>query len=286
MRRGDATEAQDATAVRPEVARVTARRAIVAPLGSGAASARWVAWTTPGVLVSRGVVFAALITAPWFTSAIYVEQSVRFGAAALLLAHAVAARVVVRRAGRPVAVAVAGAMLIIDAVLAGVLIAAAADARSVAIPIGLVVLANGFQVAGGRALLASGAGILAGIGVTAWSPPGSPLLFSPVQSYATALRVDTSFAGTNAAAFAAPQFASVLDADTSYAGRRAMSPPAYTFSTDLAVDTTFDGVPSAAHGPQPLLPAFALAFVSLSIGGAVSVLRTWRGIRTLRRSAA
>lgn len=286
VRPGDVPAGTRAASVgRRGVPHAAAGRSVASRLTPGAAFARWVAWTTPGILVSRIVVLSALIAAPWVTTVVYVEQPVRYAAAALLLAHLVAARLVVRRAGRSVATAATCIMLVIDAVLSGVLIGAACDMRSPAIPVGLVVLAIGFQAGGWRALLGSSIGIVAGIVVTAWSPLGTPLLFSPAASYATALRVDTSFAGSPAVAVAAPQFPSVLDPDTSYAGTPGLSPPAYIFATDLSVDTTYAGVPSAAYGAPPMLPVFALAFVAVWVGGAVSLLRTWREVRAARRSA-
>ncbi len=284
-RRGDAAAGRGATAIRQETAGTAAHLVSAAPLSPGAAVARWATWIAPGALITRTVVLGALIVTPWLTATVYAEPAIRYVAAVLWLAHVVVARVVMRRAGHPVAMGLSGAMLMVDATLAGILIGAAVDARGAALAIGVAVLAIGFQLGGWGALLGAGAGVAAGIGVTVWSPPGSPLLFAPAPTYATALGVDTSFAGAPAVAVAPPQFASALDPDTSYAGTPALTPPACTFSTDLAVDTTFVGVPAAAHCRQPLLPAFALAFAGVSLGGAVSAFGTWRGVRALRRPA-
>lgn len=172
-----------------------------------------------------------------------------------------------------------------DAVLSGVLVGAAADLSSPSVAIGLVVPSIAFQIGGARALLLSAVGIVAGMAVAAWSPIGTPLLFSPTASYGTALRVETSFASSPAIAMAGPQFATVLDPDTSYAGAPGLAPPTYMFATDLGIDTTLAETPSAACAAPPVRPALALAFIAVGLGGAVSLLRTWRGVRGARRSA-
>ncbi len=238
--------------------------------------ARWLRLTTPGMLLSRGVVTLALILAPSFTLLVHIDKPVRSVAAALLLAHIVAGVFVVRCSCRRLAIAVAGAMLCLDAILSGVMVGAAAQANSPSVAIGVVVLAIGFQTGGWRALFACGVGIGLGVAAAVSSDIGTPLVFSPTASYSTALNVETSFAGTPAIDTAGWEFPTVLDVDTSFAGTSALVPPAYHFTTKLDVDTTFAGLPATGGSAPLFVPALVLACIALCLGTGVTLLRVRR----------
>ena len=238
--------------------------------------ARWLRLVTPGMLVTRSVVILALILAPSFTRLVCVDEPVRSVAVALLLAHIVTGALVVRCPWRRLAVAVAGAMLGVDALLSGVMLGAVTRMASPAIAVGVVVLAIGLQSGGWRAVCACVLGIGFGAAAAMWSEIGSPLVFSPAVSYSSALNVETSFAGTSAIGAGGWQFSTVLDVDTSFAGTAALVPPAYHFTTRLDVDTSFAGGPAMGL-PAPLfVPALLLACIALCVGNGVSLVRVRR----------
>jgi hypothetical protein len=228
------------------------------------------------MLVSRSVVILALILAPSFTPLVHVDRPVRSVAAALLLAHIVAGVFVVRCSRRRLAIAVAGAMLCVDAVLSGVMLGAVTQPASPSVAIGAVVLAIGFQTGGWRALCLCGVGMGLGVAAAMASDVGTPLLFSPTLSYSTALNVETSFAGTAATGTAAWVFPTVLDADTSFAGTSALVPPAYHFTTRLEVDTAFAGVSATGSSAPLFVPGLALACIALCVGNGFNLLRLRR----------
>jgi hypothetical protein len=222
--------------------------------------ARWLRLTTPGTLISRSAVILALILAPSFTLLVHVDKPVRFVAAVLLFVHVVAGVFVLRSSCPRLAIAVAGALLCVDAVLSGVMLGADGRMSSPPVAIGMVVLAIGFQTGGWRALCVCSIGLGLGVAVAIWSDMGAPFVFSPALSYSTALNVETSFAGT-----------------------RALARPVYHFSTRLKVDTSFAGGPAIGQSARLFVPALVLACIALCAGNGVTLLRVGRERHRMER---
>jgi len=213
----------------------------------------WLVLTAPGILLTQAVLALALIAGPWFVEALDVAPGVRLSVGALLVVHCVTTLLVLRRGGqRPVA-ALFLAMLVVDALGAGVVLGADWQLRSPAISICMVVVAVSLMAAGWAAALASVVATAAGVGVAMHAGIAAPLVRAATLWFNTTLAVETSFANTPVLAM-----------------------PVVSFPTTLSVETLYAGQSVLGVGPSaPLfLPALVIAFVAVGFGAGVNVGRS------------
>jgi len=216
--------------------------------GGQEAAPRWMVLTAPGMVLTRSLVAAAVIVAPWVTPAVHVAITAGAAAVVVVLVNIATAVTVLRRPSWW-STPVLASLLAADPVLSGILLGAERQPWGVGTAAGLVALALGFEAGGWMitgacaALIALGCGIAVGLDV-------APLIFSPMLSFSTALSVETSFAGVPAVLAVAPAFRPVLQ-----------------------VETSFGGVPGVGSTLPLFLPAMVIALGAVITGGAVNLTR-------------
>ena len=136
--------------------------------------------TAPGVLLALALLTFALIAAPWLSSLVLVASSVRATGAVLLLAHGLAAMLVLKRGGQwPAAVAFL-AVLAVDAFGAGILFGADLRMYSPGIAFCLAVFVMSLMAGGATVGLACV--LTATVGIGAAQVGGlPPLVVSPAE---------------------------------------------------------------------------------------------------------
>jgi hypothetical protein len=214
------------------------------------AVAAWVGVMAPGVLLAQALGVLALIAAPWLTMAVYVAPAVKLIAVVLLLMQAVTYVFVLRDGGRAAVVAFM-AVLMVEALGAGLLLGVDLQPWSPTTAICLAILVMSVMAGSWLGGLASVLAIAAGVGLATQPGPAGPLLHSAVLVLGAALGVDASIANAPPLATTAPSFPTMLSVETSYAG----GPVVVGASTPL------------------FLPALAIALLAVLIGGGVNLLR-------------
>jgi hypothetical protein len=191
-----------------------------------------------------------LIAAPWLSSAVQVAPSVRATAASLLLAHGVAAVLVLTRGRQWFATASVLALLGVDALGAGLLFGADVQATSPAISLCLAVLLLSSLAGGWLAGLVSTLAAAVGVAVATYGG-FAPLLLSAAVWFPTTLSVETSFANV-----------------------RALAVVARSVPTMLSIETFYRGSPILSVGSSaPLfIPVLAMTLVAICIGAGANLL--------------
>ena len=239
--------------------------------------AQWLRLTAPGMLVTRGIVLAALIVAPAVTSHVAVDPRVRVVAPALLLAHA--AGVLSVRGGEGFSALISVLLLACDGVLCGALVRGLPELRGPGLPLICVVLAIGFQTAGWSAMLGCLGAVVAGVAAGAWLRLDTPLMLSPRLVFPTALSVESLFAGVPTVATATPMFPTVLSAEPSFAKALAVTTPFYWLPTTLSVETYFAGAPAMGSVAALFMPTVVVAVFAVGLGGGLNLRRVRRAAR-------
>jgi hypothetical protein len=214
------------------------------------AVAAWLGVMAPGILLVQALGVLALIAAPWLTMAVYIFPAVKLIAAALLLMQAVSCVFVLWGGGRT-AVAAFVAVLMVEALGAGLLLGVDLQPWSPTIAICLAVVVMSVMAGSWLGGLASVLAIAVGVGLITHPGPAGPILHSAMLALGAALGVDMSIAN-------APPLAST----------------AVSFHTMLSVETSYAGSPVVIGASAPLfLPALAIALLAVLIGGGLNVLR-------------
>ncbi|MFI5397231.1 MAG: hypothetical protein ACHQ9S_16960 [Candidatus Binatia bacterium] len=214
------------------------------------ASASWAAVAAPGALLTCSVLAITLGAAPWLTRFAQVAPAVRMAALALLLMH-MATAVLVSQPGRQWAALLALAVLVLDALGAGILLGADLQPRSPVLVMAFVVLLMNMMVGGWLAVLD---GVIAvGFGTSGAMLGGvtglltrSPTVWLP----RTVLDVELLFAGVPAVGLSAPPL-----------------------PTTLSVEPQFAGVPAVTSTSELFMPALAAALFAVCVGTGVTLLR-------------
>jgi hypothetical protein len=214
------------------------------------AAAAWVGVMAPGILLAQALGVLALIAAPWLTMAVYVVPAVKLIAAALLLMQAVTCAFVLWGGGRAAVVAFM-AVLMVEALGAGLLLGEDLQPWSPTTAICLAIVVMSVMAGSGLGGLASVLAIAVGVGLAMHPGPAGPLLRSAMLVLGAALGVDTSIAN-------APPLATT----------------AVSFPTMLSVEASYAGSPVVVGASAPLfLPALAIALLVVLIGGGLNMLR-------------
>jgi hypothetical protein len=238
--------------------------------------AAWLVVTAPGMLLTRSLVMLALIGVAWVNE--LSRDPYRLGAvgAGYLATQAIGTFRVVRRPGR-VSIALCGALLAIDAAIAGLLFGSGLAWCAPGVACAVVAVGLGFEAIGWRGVLLSGCVSAAMAGAVAWSGFTSS---APAQVRSPVLRVERSFAGIRIESSQGSSIASVLSVETSFAGTPVGAAAARRFSPALRVERSFNGVVVEAHEPVVgsvfMLPSLLAAALALVAGNMLSLVRSRR----------
>lgn len=218
------------------------------------------ALVAPGALLTCGALALALCAAPWLATRVCVAPAVQWAALTLLPLHAVAAllwRSPARHRMPPLALAV----MMADALGAGVLLGGDLQPLSPGGPVALVVLLM-ILVTGGRDAVLWGVLVtVLGTGCSLLGQVSALLAIAPLPLPPSALlEVETVFAGV--------QVSPVADR---------------TFSTTLSIEPNFAGLPACGLTSGLFMPALAIALLAACVGAGVSIGRV-RGAQAAMES--
>lgn len=236
----------------------------------------WLVVTAPGMLLTRSVATLMLIVAAGANVFEVDPRRVMAAGAGYLAVHAVATLWMVRRPGRR-AIALALALLVVDAAMAGGLLSSGPVWRGPAIAVAALAIGISFEATAWRGVLLNGCVIVVVLGVMAWSGrvPSPP----PVRPYSPALSVERSFAGARIPSSVAATFAGLLSVETRFAGAPVRAATGH-LSPLLSVERSFGGVElerRTIRAPSVFIPAALLAAaVALIVGNIANLARSHR----------